>query len=253
MLYSLKKSMRDFIKNFLPDHIEYNGLTLPAKHFRLCGLEFRDDAYYVNSTQAEADRLVQHFGLNLSSRVLDVGCGMGRLPTGIIQRVGDIQNYMGIDVMRRPINWCQKYIGSQHPNFHFVHIDVTNQLYNPSGQNINADFRLPSEAQSFDIIYLYSVFSHMTTEHLRQYVKEFQRLLAPSGGVFLTAFIEENVPDMTVNPENYRMKWSAPLHCVRYNRAFFESILTENKLRIRRFDYEKEADGQSGIYIERAE
>jgi hypothetical protein len=90
----------------------------------------------------------------------------------------------------------------------------------------------------------------MTTEHVRQYVKEFQRLLAPSGGIFLTAFLEENVPDMTVNPENYRMKWSAPLHCVRYNQQFFENILAENGLRIRRFDYEKEADGQSGVYIE---
>lgn len=248
-MYTVQKKIHDFAKKFMPDSVQYRGIILPAKHFRLCGLEFRDDAYYLASAEAEAERLVQAFGLTLDSRVLDVGCGMGRLPTGILSRVGEIQGYTGIDVMERAIHWCKRNIGQHHPTFNFIHVNASNQLYNPNGQSINTDFRLPLEDESVDIIYLYSVFSHMTADHVQVYLKEFRRLLVSSGGIFLTTFIEENVPNVTVNPQNYRMKWTQPLHCVRYNKAYFESLLAAHDLIIKRFDYEKEADGQSGLYI----
>ena len=116
---------------------------------------------------------------------------------------------------------------------------------------MGVEFPLPFNNREFDIIYLYSIFSHMTTEDVTAYLNEFKRLLAPSGKIFLTAFIEQNVQPMTINPPDYRRNWQGPLHCVRYDKNFFISLLGENGFKIDRFDYEKETDGQSGLYISR--
>lgn len=242
---------RRVVTAFIPDSVKYKNVTLPAKHLRFCGREFRDDEYFLASTQAEADRLTEHLGLTVNTSVLDVGCGVGRLPIGILSQIGEIRDYRGIDVSKISIRWCQRRIARKHPSFQFVHIDTRNALYNPHGRTADIGFRLPFNDQEFDIIYLYSVFSHMPDEDIRVYLKEFQRLLAPSGKVFLTAFIEEGVPDMTFNPSDYRMDWKGPLHCVRYDRDFFESLLADNDFAVEDFVYEKETDGQSALYISR--
>ncbi len=117
---------------------------------------------------------------------------------------------------------------------------------------MGAGYRLPVDASEFDIIYLYSVFSHMDVADVRAYLGMFPGLMAESGVVFLTAFLEDDVPDVTINPEGYRARWEGPLHCVRYNRGFFESMALDSGLVVRRMDYETETDGQSALYLSRA-
>ena len=89
----------------------------------------------------------------------------------------------------------------------------------------------------------------MAKEHVEIYLKDFRRILKPGGKIFLTAFIEEDVPEMIINPEDYRMNWSGPLHCVCYDESYFRKLLSENGFNLDLFDYEKETDGQSGLYI----
>ncbi len=237
----------------LPDTVCHENVTLPARHLRFCGAEFRDDGRFLASAQAEADRLVDHFGLTTNSGVLDAGCGVGRLPIGILRRLGDIRHYRGVDVSRISIEWCQRHISRLHPGFQFFHINVRNLRYNPGGRAVDIGFQLPFEDQEFEIIYLYSVFSHMTKDDVRVYLKEFRRLLAPSGKVFLTAFVEEDVPDMSINPSGYRMRWTGPLHCVRYSRGLFETMLFEEGFGIDYFQYGSETGGQSAICVSRRE
>jgi ubiquinone/menaquinone biosynthesis C-methylase UbiE len=131
---------------------------------------------------------------------------------------------------------------------------VKNPRYNPKGATIGIDFKLPFDDNEFDIIYLYSVFSHMTTDDVEVYLKEFKRLLTRSGKIFLTAFIADGVSDMTINPPDYQLKnWSGPLHCVRYNKDFFSALLAENDFVLDRIDYEQETNGQSALYISKRE
>jgi len=236
---------------FIPDRVHYKNMILPPKDLRFCGTEFRNNEYFLVSAQKEANRLVERFGLTLHSSILDVGCGVGRLPVGILSRVGEMKHYRGVDVSETALRWCQRYITRKHPGFQFSPLNVKNPRYNPSGKPVDIDFRLPFVDQEFNIIYLYSVFTHMTTDDIRAYVKEFQRLLSPMGKIFLTAYIEDGVPDMTINPPGYRMDWKGPLHCVRYNKDFFELLLAENGFEVDHFDYETEADGQSALYISR--
>ncbi len=234
---------------FAGDAVFFNGQVLPAKRFRLCGLEFKDDAYYLASAQSEVDRLVEQCDATHHSRILDVGCGVGRLATGLIRHFGEINLYQGVDVNSEYIRWCQNHIEHDHPHYHFLHLDVNNERYNPQGQILSKSFRFPFADEDFDIIYLFSVFSHMEAPDIQIYLNEFQRMLRKGGFIFLTAFVEENVPDVTVNPQGYRHEWQGALHGVRYSRSFFERLLQENELAIVRFNYEQAADQQSAIYV----
>ncbi|MBD3170724.1 MAG: methyltransferase domain-containing protein [candidate division Zixibacteria bacterium] len=230
-------------------YVRLGSAILPPAQMRLCGEEFKDDAYYLESTRKEAQKLIDRCGLSINSSILDVGCGVGRLATGLIEALGTVRKYRGIDVMPGYVQWCRMYISSQHPSFQFMHLNMANDRYNPGGMVIDENFKFPFDDDEFDLIYLYSVFSHMDKEDVRNYLRDFYRILKPDGKIFFTTFVEENVPDFTVNPEGYRMNWNGALHCVRFDKSYLEKMLDETGFRLDLFDYEKETDGQSGLYI----
>ncbi len=233
--------------------VRFKHLNLPPTHMRQCTAEFRDDEYFVASAEREVHKLVEHCGLDSDSRILEIGCGSGRLPIGLISTNQSIVNYVGVDVDVEVIRWCERWIASEHSAFQFVHIDVHNERYNPKGEiHLDDRFRFEVTDQSCDIIYLYSVFTHMEIDDIRVYLREFRRILAPEGKVFLTAYLEDNVPDLTVNPLEYRQESQGPLHRIRFNRDFFESQLREHELQMCRFDHQGEHDRQSGVYLAHA-
>lgn len=250
MEWSIIRVTRRIVSLLAPDSVSYKGVVIPAKHLRSGGKPFRRDEHFLASAQAEAQRLIEHFGLAATSRVLDVGCGVGRLAIGILDQLGEIGEYRGVDVNETATHWCQEHLTPQHPGFQFIHLEAGNPRYNPRGRQMDAGFRLAFDDERFDIVYLYSVFSHMTTEDVVAYLREFRRLLPPSGRLFLTAFIEDGVPDMTVNPRGYGdMRWVGPLHCVRYDRSFFESLLADSGFGVDRLDHGVETGGQSALYV----
>ena len=233
--------------------VRFKHLNLPPANMRQCTAEFRDDAYFVASAEREVCKLVEHCGLNSESRILEIGCGSGRLPVGLLSTDQSIERYVGIDVDVEAIRWCERWIAAEHTTFQFLHIDVYNERYNPKGAtHLDDRFRFEVADQSCDIIYLYSVFTHMEIDDIGVYLREFKRILAPQGKAFLTAYLEDNVPDVTVNPPEYRQESEGPLHRMRFNREFFESELREHGLRMCRFDHQGEHDRQSGVYLAHA-
>lgn len=233
------------------DAVRHDGLVLPAQHLRLCGQEFRDDAYFLRSARAEADRLVTHCDLSADSALLDVGCGFGRLAIGVLNQVGDIRHYRGIDVSAAAVAWCQRHLASSHPSLQFTRLDVRNERYNPGGEAITGTFRLPFDNGTFDIAYAYSVFSHMELADIDCYLAELQRVLRPGGWAFVTMFVADDVPDVSINPSAGSLSWQGPLHCVRYNRAFIEARIASAGFAITQLAYGVETDGQSGYYLRR--
>ncbi len=229
-------------------YVEVSGSKIVAPHRRLSGLAFKDDRVYIESAENEAHRLIDHFQCTRESRILDVGCGQGRLAIGLIRVMGE-SAYTGIDVNGDSIQWCKSFIEKDHPSFRFKRLNLYNERYNKSGIKIDEQFQFDIEPASVDIIYLYSVFSHTTEHDTRVYLKDFLRILRPQGKIFFTAFVEDNVPDITINPADYRLKCSGPLHIVRYNKPYLFSILAEYGYSILDFDYATETDGQSAIYL----
>lgn len=233
------------------DAVRHDGQVLPAQHLRLCGQEFRDHAYFLRSARAEAGRLVAHCGLSTDSALLDVGCGFGRLAIGVLDRVGAIRDYRGVDVSAAAVAWCQRHLGRQHASFRFTRLDVRNDRYNPGGAEITRGFRLPFGDGTFDIAYAYSVFSHMELGDIERYLSELRRVLRPGGSAFVTLFVADDVPDVSINPASGALAWQGPLHCVRFRRSLIEARIGDAGFTISQVADGVETDGQSGYYLQR--
>jgi SAM-dependent methyltransferase len=245
----LAKIWQRFHYLLLPDYVHFENYVLPARRLRTGGAEFQDDAYLLQSAKNEGRRLIEHGRLQATERVLDVGCGFGRLPLGLLDAPFKLA-YLGLDVNPTAITWCQHHITPIRPAFQFMRLNVKNDRYNPNGQPLDDQFHFPLPERSFDVIYLYSVFSHMVLPDVAIYLKEFRRLLNQNGRLFFTAFTEKDVPIMSVNPANYRnMKWKSALHCVRYNVDFLNALITDHGFQLDKFVYEQETNGQSAFYL----
>lgn len=248
---TLRRVARRALAVLQPEVVTHDGMRIPAKRLRFGGRHFQADDAFVSSARAEADRLVRCCGLQRESSVLEIGCGPGRLPLGILDRVGDVRSYVGIDVSETPIDWCRRHISREHPDFRFVHIDVHNPRYNPAGGSAQSALRLPVDDASVDIIYHYSVFSHLRESDIRAYLREFRRVLRPSGKIFFTAFVEQDVPQEEENPSGYGdLDWHGPLHCVRFEDGFFRRMLQDEGFTVTAFEYGKETDGQSSFLLQ---
>jgi cyclopropane fatty-acyl-phospholipid synthase-like methyltransferase len=209
------------------------------------GAHFREDEAFVSSAVAEVRRLEERIGLGPSSRLLDWGCGAGRLAVGVVERMGRIDLYRGVDVQKHLVDWARRHLGDR-PGFTFTHVDVASRRYNPGGAH---ERTIPGASGDYDCFYAYSVFSHVTGDDAVAYLQEASRLLTPGGKAVITAFVEEDVPDQVENPVGYGpIQWSGPLHCVRFERCFFDGLVRDAGLEIETMEHGRETDGQS-LYI----
>jgi SAM-dependent methyltransferase len=230
--------------------VRFQGHPLPPPGMRFCGADFHNDVYFVQSAVEEAERLRDVLGLGPASRMLEVGCGPGRTAIGLLYASIPLGRYDGVDVNRRSIEWCRTFISQSHPEYHFSLVDAKNEDFNPRGREMTPAFSLPFDPGAFDIIYAYALYTNLIENEARIYTREFRRLLSPGGKVFLTAFVEEGVPPVTVNPENYVIaKCEGPCHLVRYEKGRLFSIFESCAFEVERFDHGTEWGLQSGIYL----
>jgi SAM-dependent methyltransferase len=132
---------------------------------------------------------VQLGGLAPHERVLDLGCGVGRMALPLTQYLGDLGHYDGVDIAAPCIDWCARAITPAYPNFRFAHLDIAHPLYNPPGTLAAERARLPFADGAFDFIALVSVLTHVDASTLDHQAREVARLLAPGGRCFATAFL----------------------------------------------------------------
>ena len=136
--------------------------------------------------------LIKLAGLKPNHKILDIGCGMGRIAAGLLDFVNKDAEYHGLDVVKNNIKWCAEKIPPRNPNFHFQHLDIRNKDYNPHGTIEGTDFKAPLPDGSMDIVILTSVFTHLMPDVTINYFKEISRVLRPGGKMFCTWFLYED-------------------------------------------------------------
>lgn len=160
-------------------------------------------------------------GLTSSSHVLDVGCGVGRLAVAMPSFLDANGAYEGLDIVREGIEWCEQHIVSPHHNVHFTLADVYNKEYNPKGRVQPADYQFPYEDQTFDVVVLVSVFTHMLPLDFDQYVGEIARVLKKNGRIFATYFVitPESLQLMGSGRASVRFKHNLGSHWIQSRRV----------------------------------
>ena len=127
-------------------------------------------------------------GLRPGDRVLDLGCGIGRMAlplTGYLEG----GSYAGFDVGRAMVRWCSRHITPLHPDFEFSWAPIYNGKYNPFGSISAAEYRFPYEDSSFDFAYATSLFTHLFRAEVEHYLAESARVLRPGGTALFTFFL----------------------------------------------------------------
>ena len=89
------------------------------------------------------------------------------------------------------IEWCRQQITSRDPRFQFKCFElksVYSVLDNEQGTIDVESFRFPWADESFDSVFLASVFTHMPPGEVRVYLGEIARLLRPKGKALASIF-----------------------------------------------------------------
>jgi len=117
-----------------------------------------------------------------STRVLDFGCGCGRVIRHVHAMTG--ARCHGSDYNPQLVDWCKQ-------NLPFAQFDVNGAL--PP---------LPHANDQFDVIYALSVFTHFPEELQRAWMAELSRVLRPGGHLLMTTHGESFLPYMSEEDRN---------------------------------------------------
>jgi SAM-dependent methyltransferase len=144
---------------------------------------------YVSVGQLQLRNFVEYGGLRPHHRVLDVGCGIGRMATALLDYLDDRGSYEGFDVVPESVHWCQANVAPRRPSFRFRVTDVRNDTYRPDCPTPASRYRFPYPGREFDFVFLTSVFTHVLPDVLTNYLREIHRVLKPDGHCFITLLL----------------------------------------------------------------
>jgi ubiquinone/menaquinone biosynthesis C-methylase UbiE len=194
------------------------------------------------------EHFLKHFielgNLKPGEKVLDVGCGVGRMAVPLAKYLDKNGSYEGFDIVAEGITWCTEKISHEYPNFHFQLADVYNKNYNPNGKYKAAEYKFPFENESFDFVFLTSVFTHMLPADMENYFSEIARVLKRGGRSLITFFLlnkeslelinaGKSTQDFKYQLEGYTTKdMNTPEAAVAYNEEFIYKIYEKYGLKL---------------------
>ena len=198
MRSSMKKQLARLIPHFLKptmkniyylpidviDRLKGRDSMIPPKSMISVG-----DGDFEQIGQEFKNYFIDLVNLQPNNRILDVGCGIGRMAIPLTSYLSQKGEYWGFDIVAKGIEWCQSRISPKFSNFHFLYSDVYNKQYNKEGKVLAQDFEFPFDDKFFDFVFLTSVFTHMLPLDLENYLSEISRVLKTGGKCLITFFI----------------------------------------------------------------
>jgi len=188
--------------------------------------------------------LIELGGLKPIERVLDVGCGVGRVAGPLATYLNEQGSYEGFDIVPKEIKWDKKTFESRLPNFHFQLADIYNKCYNLEGKFKASKYKFPFESESFDFVFLTSVFTHMLKEDMENYFTEITRVLKPKGRCLISFFLlnthslemidkKKALFNFQYEINGYRtIDRESPENAVAYDEKTTRALFNKNKLSI---------------------
>jgi SAM-dependent methyltransferase len=154
--------------------------------------------------------LLDQARLESKDRILDVGCGCGRLAAPLTQHIGPKGTYIGVDIVAGLVDFGTRHITKAYPNFT-------------------------------------SLFTHLDINMSRTTLAAMSRLMAPDGRAFITAFLIDPAVRMLIGQGRsfyqfehnngdgtYVQSADRPLEALAYDADLFGQLLMEQGLYIER-------------------
>ena len=157
----LKRFLKIILKNKFTE-IYLDQLLIELRYFRL------RSGYHINQVQKYESILLKHgYSLNNFNKILEFGCGHGRL-IGAINNLFPNVECFGSDIHKPSLILAKK----NNPNIKFIQNDI-----NPP---------LSFDNEQFDLIFSHSVFTVLSEQSHCDWLKEITKKLKP-GGICLHA------------------------------------------------------------------
>jgi SAM-dependent methyltransferase len=121
-------------------------------------------------------------------KLLDVGCGTKVVKT-LLDHSMPIGRYVGVDVSSEVIEWLRANVSD--PRFEFHHLDAHNAMYNPQGKDLASFELLPMGPRGFDLICLFSVFTHLAPHDYVAMLRLMRRHAKPDATLLFSLFLND--------------------------------------------------------------
>jgi SAM-dependent methyltransferase len=161
---------------------------LPPDHLRV---GVGDGDYYAVGEDIVA-RLKELAGLGPSSRILDIGCGLGRVAWPLARELGPAGSYDGFDTADIFIDWCANGLALDPQRVRFHWFDIYSSVYNPQGTINGEHLRFPWRDGAFTLAIATSLFTHLSAAATVNYLCEVARTLEKGGRLFASFFVIDN-------------------------------------------------------------
>ncbi len=173
-LYELALAARSEL--FSRGRLEADGLPLPPARLRAqIGPLHADADFFLRSGRHNADLIREQLreqgsAVESLEALLDWGCGCGR----VLRHWAGLADtrVFGCDIDPRMVTWCDE-------NLPFAKTTV-NELKPP----------LPYDDEAFDLVYAFSVMTHLSAELQRSWLSELRRVLRPGGHLLFSTLGE---------------------------------------------------------------
>ena len=166
------------------------------------------------------------------TRVLDFGCGCGRLARQMMLQRHPPDEYCGLDLNKAAIEWCAENLSPHRSRFTFRHLDIRNPQFNPNAAHERVPLLVPMD--HYTLVIAHSVFTHIIERDVEFYFEECAAALALDGLFWSTWFVFDKryFPVLQSFQNSLYINLQDPSNAVWYDVGFINDLHRKNDLRI---------------------